>query len=47
VFRQSAAIVTALLDAGADPAEGPKSALKIAEFFAPPEMLKLVSESWR
>ena len=47
MFRQSAAIVTALLDAGADPAEGPKSALEIAEFFALPEMLKLVRERWR
>ena len=44
VFRQSAPIVTALLDAGADPDEGPKSATEIARFFDLPEMLKLVRE---
>lgn len=42
VFRQSADIVTALLEAGADPELGPRSAVQIAQFFDLPDMLSLL-----
>lgn len=42
VFRQSVAGATALLDAGADPTLGPRSALDVAEFFALEEMAALL-----
>ncbi|MDQ1703034.1 MAG: uncharacterized protein QOF57_2286 [Frankiaceae bacterium] len=42
VFRQSAEIVTALLDAGADPSLGPRSAVDVAQVFDLPEMLALL-----
>jgi uncharacterized protein len=41
-FRQHRGIVTDLLDAGADPDLGPKSAVAIATFFELPEMLALL-----
>ena len=41
-FRQHHDIVTALLDAGADPELGPKSAVAIASFFDLPDMLILL-----
>ena len=43
VFRRSERSVTLLLDAGADPALGPKSALDVARFFDLPEMLELLT----
>jgi uncharacterized protein len=42
VVRKSAEIVTALLDAGADPAAGARSAMEIARFFELDEMLALL-----
>ena len=42
VFRRSECSVTLLLDAGADPAHGPRSAFDIARFFELPEMLTLL-----
>jgi uncharacterized protein len=42
VFRRDDTIVSALLDAGADPDLGPKSAVAIATFFDLPEMLTLL-----
>jgi ankyrin repeat protein len=42
VFRRADGIVTALLDAGADPHLGPRSAVDIATFFDLPEMLVLL-----
>lgn len=42
VFRQDEAIVTALLEAGADPDLGPRSAVAIAEFFDLPQMQALL-----
>lgn len=42
VFRQDHGIVTQLLDAGADPELGPKSAVAIATFFDLPEMHALL-----
>jgi len=42
VFRQSKDIATTLLDAGADPDLGPKSAVAIAEFFDLPDMVDLL-----
>jgi ankyrin repeat protein len=43
VFRQSTDIVTQLLQAGAEPALGPRSAFDIARFFELPEMLELLN----
>ncbi|MGB3372577.1 MAG: ankyrin repeat domain-containing protein [Rhodococcus sp. (in: high G+C Gram-positive bacteria)] len=43
VFRRSESIVGALLDAGADPAAGARSANAIAQFFDLPEMAALLS----
>lgn len=43
VFRCSERIVGLLLDAGADPALGPRSALDVARFFALPDMLALLT----
>lgn len=45
VFRRSTDGVTALLDAGADPLLGPKSAVDIATFFELPEMLALLQRA--
>ncbi len=42
VFRQAPGIVTALLDAGADPHAGSPSAVELARFFDLPEMLDLL-----
>ena len=42
VFRRSTASVTALLDAGADPDAGGRSAREVAAFFDLPEMLALL-----
>ena len=42
VFRQEPDSVTALLDAGADPHLGERSAVAIASFFELPEMLLLL-----
>ncbi|MCW2549321.1 MAG: hypothetical protein JWN96_3781, partial [Mycobacterium sp.] len=42
IVRNSAEIVTALLDAGADPAAGHRSAGEIARFFELDEMLALL-----
>ena len=42
VFRRSAPIVRALLEAGADPAAGPKSAVDVAEFFELDDMAALL-----
>ncbi|MCW2550084.1 MAG: ankyrin-like protein [Mycobacterium sp.] len=42
IVRNSAEIVTALLDAGADPAAGHRSAAEIARFFELDEMLALL-----
>jgi ankyrin repeat protein len=42
VFKRSAQSVTALLDAGADPAQGTPSAIATAEFFELPEMAELL-----
>ena len=44
VFRQSEPIVRLLLEAGADPALGPRSALAIAEFFDLPAMAALLRQ---
>jgi ankyrin repeat protein len=44
VFRRSERVVTLLLEAGADPAHGPRSALDVARFFDLPEMLALLTE---
>ncbi|MFL6134038.1 MAG: ankyrin repeat domain-containing protein [Nocardioidaceae bacterium] len=44
-FRQHEGIVSDLLDAGADPELGPKSAVAIATFFDLPEMLALLQRS--
>ena len=44
VFRRSERSVTHLLDAGADPALGPRSAFDIAHFFDLPEMLALLHQ---
>jgi hypothetical protein len=41
-FKQSAESVTALLDAGANPAQGNQSALATATFFELPDMLALL-----
>ncbi|WP_394619971.1 ankyrin repeat domain-containing protein [Lentzea sp. JNUCC 0626] len=43
VFRRSELTAGLLLDAGADPALGPRSALDIARHFDLPEMLALLS----
>lgn len=43
VFRKSVESVTLLLDAGADPGLGGRSALDIATFFDLPEMLALLT----
>jgi ankyrin repeat protein len=43
VFRRSERGVTLLLDAGADPALGPRSALDVARFFDLGEMLALLT----
>ncbi|TWP45617.1 ankyrin repeat domain-containing protein [Lentzea tibetensis] len=45
VFRRSERIVGLLLNAGADPALGPRSALDVARFFDLPEMLALLTPS--
>jgi ankyrin repeat protein len=42
VFRRDPEIVTDLLDAGADPDLGPRSAVTVATFFDLPEMLHLM-----
>jgi ankyrin repeat protein len=42
VFRGSERTVALLLDAGADPAHGPRSALDIARYFDLPDMLTLM-----
>ncbi|GLY47823.1 ankyrin repeat domain-containing protein [Lentzea sp. NBRC 102530] len=42
VFRRSRPVVELLLDAGADPALGPRSAVDVARFFDLPEMLALL-----
>jgi hypothetical protein len=42
VFRQGTASVRALLEAGADPAAGGRSATEIAQFFELPEMTALI-----
>jgi uncharacterized protein len=42
VFRRDPDIVTDLLDAGADPDLGPRSAVTVATFFDLPEMLHLM-----
>lgn len=44
VFRKSGESVTLLLDAGADPALGERSALDIARFFDLPDMLALLTD---
>lgn len=44
-FRQHEGIVSDLLDAGADPELGPKSAVAIATFFELPKMLELLRRS--
>ncbi|MGW6929741.1 ankyrin repeat domain-containing protein [Lentzea sp. NPDC054927] len=43
VFRRSERTVELLLDAGADPALGTRSALDVARFFDLPEMLTLLT----
>ncbi|ANZ43349.1 hypothetical protein BBK82_37525 [Lentzea guizhouensis] len=43
VFRRSERSVRLLLDAGADPALGGRSALDVARFFDLPEMLELLT----
>lgn len=43
VFRRSGRSVGLLLDAGADPALGPKSALDVARFFDLPDMVALLT----
>lgn len=43
VFRQAAAIVTDLLDAGADPALGRQSGHAVAQVFDLPEMTELLN----
>ncbi|WP_245847865.1 ankyrin repeat domain-containing protein [Lentzea kentuckyensis] len=43
VFRRSERSVGLLLDAGADPALGPRSALDIARYFDLPDMLALLT----
>lgn len=43
VFRRSTAIVTALLDAGADASAGSPSALEAARFFDLPDMAALLA----
>lgn len=45
VFRQGAASVTALLDAGADPLAGGRSASEIAQFFDLPKMTALLESA--
>lgn len=45
VFRRSERSVGLLLDAGADPALGPRSALDIARYFDLPDMLALLSSA--
>lgn len=42
VFRRSEPIVTALIEAGADPAAGPRSALEVASFFELDDMAALL-----
>jgi ankyrin repeat protein len=42
VFRRSEPIVTMLLDAGADPDAGPRSALDVARFFELDDMVELL-----
>jgi hypothetical protein len=42
VFRRRADIVSTLLEAGADPDAGPRSAVAIAEVFELPEMMRLL-----
>ena len=44
VFRRSERSVGLLLDAGADPALGPRSALDVARYFELPDMLLLLNE---
>jgi len=43
VFRRSERIVGLLLDAGADPALGPRSALDVARYFELTPMLELLT----
>lgn len=43
VFRRSERSVGLLLDAGADPALGPRSALDVARYFELPDMLLLLN----
>jgi ankyrin repeat protein len=43
VFRQDEASVRALLDAGADPDAGPRSARQVAQFFGLAEMARLLA----
>ena len=46
-FRRSERSMNHLLDAGADPALGPRSALEIARFFDLPEMLAVLRRPLR
>ncbi|MEO6821702.1 MAG: ankyrin repeat domain-containing protein [Candidatus Nanopelagicales bacterium] len=43
VFRDDAEIVTMLLDAGADPDLGPRTAVQVAQFFDLPQMAALLA----
>ncbi|HEY7858117.1 MAG TPA: ankyrin repeat domain-containing protein [Candidatus Nanopelagicales bacterium] len=43
VFRDDAEIVTLLLDAGADPHAGPRTAVEVAQFFDLPQMAALLA----